>query len=105
MTPEQEAKLDACVTGITRVDERTLNMAQNHEREIRAVHTRIGEVKDDLEKDIERAEEDCEKKIEAATKENGGTSRRQLLGAGGGGAVGGLTLAQLVDWIKGIWSS
>lgn len=38
-----------------RIDERTKNMQANHERELRAAHTRITEVRDEAKDDVAQA--------------------------------------------------
>lgn len=52
MNPAQEAKLDKVVEVATRVDERTLEMKETHEREIAAVHHRITEVRGEAAQDV-----------------------------------------------------
>jgi hypothetical protein len=76
---------------VARIDERTKLMARNHEREIRGVHTRISEVKADLEKGMADSERRSCSKIEGRGAKGGATA---------GGALA-ITIAILWDWLRG----
>lgn len=53
MTPDQERKLDSVGALVGRIDERTAKMDEYHQREIRAAHQRITEVRAEARQDVD----------------------------------------------------
>lgn len=81
---------------LARVDERTLVMKDALEREIRGLHHRIDDVKEDCDADAAR----LDARVDELAARPAARPVRLAATAGGGGIVGTLGLVQLLDWFK-----
>lgn len=77
MDPEDRKLLQRTAEGVARIEGRMQAIQEGHERELRAVHSRITEVKGDLDGDIKDLREERRKPALVA-------------GAGGAGVIVGL---------------
>lgn len=101
MNPQQEALLQSIAQDVAETKGAVHEIKESHQRQMdlerearaaadRALHKRLDGVKKDLETDIVRVEKEAK------------APNRKLMGAvGSAGAVGGLTLTQILDWVMG----
>jgi len=80
---------------LARVDERTRLMKDAFEREVAALHHRVGEVKENCDRDASRLDKRVD---ELAARPV--TGRGRVVATTGGGVVGTLGLVQVLDWFK-----